>query len=376
MDSLIDAIIYVVSFLGMLSILVFVHEWGHFIVARYNGVRVEVFSIGFGPEIWGKTDSKGTRWKVSYFPLGGYVKFFGDASEASTPQSNINNLTEEEKAVSFHFKKLHQRAAIVFAGPFANFVFAILILATFFYLYGQVDRPARVSEVVEGSAAEVAGVQSGDIIIAVDGSEIERFNDLRVQVLYSAGESLDIDVLRNNKVVRLVLTPKLTKIVRDGEPVLDENGKPLELYQIGIQNSEEVVIKEHNIPSALWAGVIETRVIVVQSLRGIRQMIVGTRSVKELSGPIGIAKIAGDSAKQGIDFWIRIMALVSISLGMVNLFPIPLLDGGHLLFYSFEAVLGRKLSERTQEFGFRIGLVFILGLMMLATFNDILKINW
>lgn len=376
MDGLINAIIYVTSFLAMLSILVFVHEWGHFIVARMNGVRVDVFSIGFGPEIWGRTDKKGTRWKISCVPLGGYVKFFGDASEASTPDGSLEGMSEEDRKVSFHHKKLYQRALIVFAGPFVNFIFAILILATFFFLYGQIDTPAVVSEIVKGSAAEQGGMKPGDVIVEVDGTEIKRFNDVRIEVLYSAGESLDVDVLRNGEIVSLVLTPQLTTILRGEEQILDDNGKPLKLYQIGVRNAEKMVIREHNLASALWAGVLETRVIVVQSLRGIRQMIVGTRSVKELSGPIGIAKIAGESAKRGLDYWVRVMALVSISLGMINLFPIPLLDGGHLLFYGFEALLGRKLSERTQEFGFRIGLVFILGLMILATFNDILKFNW
>ncbi len=376
MDSLINAVIYVFSFVAMLSILVFVHEWGHFIIARLNKVRVDVFSIGIGPEIWGRTDKKGTRWKISALPIGGYVKFFGDASAASTPDSDLDQMTAEEREVSFHHKKLYQRAAIVFAGPIANLVFAILILATFFYIYGQIDTPAIVSKVMPDSAAEAAGMEAGDVIVAVDGSKIKRFNDLRIEVLYSAGEGLDVDVLRKGRIVHLMLTPRLTKITRDGKPVLDDSGKPLELYQIGVQNIEKVVIRHHSPLSALWAGVVETRTIVVQSLRGIRQMIVGTRSVKELSGPIGIAKIAGESAKRGVDFWIRVMALVSISLGMINLFPIPLLDGGHLLYYGFEAVLGRKLSERTQEFGFRIGLVFILGLMLLASFNDILKFNW
>ncbi|MCK5424732.1 MAG: RIP metalloprotease RseP [Emcibacter sp.] len=376
MDSIINFIIYVISFLAMLSILVFVHEWGHFIIARLNGVRVDVFSIGFGKEIWGRTDKKGTRWKISYVPLGGYVKFFGDASEASTPDGNIDEMSVEDREVSFHHKKLYQRAAIVFAGPIANFIFAILILATFFYAYGQVNTPAIVSTVLEGSAAEAAGLQPDDVIVSADGSEIKRFNDLRIEILYSAGETIVVEVLRRGEIISLALTPRLTKIIQNGEQVLDDNGEPLELYQIGVQNSTKRVIKEHNVGSALWAGALETRVIIVQSLRGIRQMIAGTRSVKELSGPIGIAKIAGESAKRGIDYWIRIMALVSISLGMINLFPIPLLDGGHLLFYGFEAVLGRKLSNRMQEFGFRIGLVFILGLMMLATFNDILKINW
>ena len=376
MDGLINTMIYVTSFVAMLSILVFVQEWGHFIIARMNNVRVDVFSIGLGPEIWGRTDKKGTRWKISYFPVGGYVKFFGDASAASTPDGNLEGMTEEDKKISFHHKKLYQRAAIVFAGPVANLIFAILILATFFYTYGQVDTPALVSNVVVGSAAEQADIQKGDVIVEIDGSEVKRFSDVRIEVLYSAGESLNVNVLRNGEIINLILTPRLTKIMRDGEQVMDDDGKPLELYQIGVMSSEERVIREHGIGSALWAGVLETRVIVVQSLRGIRQMIVGTRSVKELSGPIGIAKIAGESAKRGIDYWIRVMALVSISLGMINLFPIPLLDGGHLLFYGFEAILGRKLSERTQEFGFRIGLVFILGLMMLATFNDILKFSW
>lgn len=376
MDSVIDILIYIVSFLAMLSILVFVHEWGHFIVARLNGVRVDVFSVGFGPEIWGRTDKKGTRWKISYVPLGGYVKFFGDASAASTPEDSLESMSEQDRKESFHHKRLSQRAAIVFAGPLANFIFAILILATFFYLYGQVNTPAVVSEVVQGSAAEEAGLQKGDVIVAADGSKVRRFNDLRIEVLYSAGETIDIEVLRNDEKISLALTPRLTKIIQNGEQVLDDSGNPLELYQIGVQNSEEIVIREHNIGSALWAGTLETRMITVQSLRALRQMIVGTRSVKELSGPIGIAKIAGESAKRGIDYWVRIMALVSISLGIINLFPIPLLDGGHLLFYGFEAVLGRKLSEKTQEFGFRIGLVFILGLMVFATFNDILKFNW
>ncbi|NOZ42427.1 MAG: RIP metalloprotease RseP [Alphaproteobacteria bacterium] len=375
-ETLINAAIYIFSFLAMLSILVFVHEWGHFIIARLNNVRVEVFSIGIGSEIWGWTDKKGTRWKICYIPMGGYVRFFGDASEASTPGDKLDEMNAAERDVSFHHKKLYQRAAIVLAGPIANFIFAILILATFFYMYGQVNTPAVVSSVVPDSAAEAAGIKPGDVIVAIDGSKIRRFNDLRIEVLYSAGESLKLDVRRKDKLVHLVLTPRLTKIFRDGKPLLDDNGKQQQLYQIGVQNIEKVTVIHYGPISALWAGVVETRMIVTQSLRGIRQMIVGTRSVKELSGPIGIAKIAGESAKRGIDFWIRVMALISISLGTINLFPIPLLDGGHLLYYGFEAILGRKLSEKTQEFGFRVGLVFILGLMLLASFNDILKINW
>ncbi len=199
MDSLINVIIYTTSFLVMLSILVFVHEWGHFIVARMNGVKVDVFSIGFGREIWGWTDKKGTRWKFSYVPLGGYVKFFGDASSASTPEADLDDMSDEEKKVSFHHKKLYQRAAIVFAGPLVNFIFAILILATFFLLYGQVNIPPIVSEVMQNSAASEAGIQKGDVFVEVEGTDISRFNDVRMEVLFSSGESLDVEVLRGGK---------------------------------------------------------------------------------------------------------------------------------------------------------------------------------
>jgi len=377
MDSILSAIITLTSFLGMLTILVFVHEWGHFIVARLNGVKVDVFSIGFGPELWGRTDKKGTRWKFSLIPLGGYVKFFGDANAASTPDAEgLDTLSEADKKQAFHFKKLSQRAAIVFAGPLANFIFAILIIATFFYLHGQVNTPATVSEVRAGGAAEAAGFLPGDQVVAVDGKEIKRFKDFQTQVFYSAGETMTVRVLRDGQSKDLIVTPELKEYVVNGEKIKDQNGAQVMLPQIGITNMEKLVIVEHSIPSALWAGVIETRTIVTQSLRGLRQMIVGSRSVEDLSGPIGIAQIAGESARKGLDYWIQMIALVSISLGMINLFPIPLLDGGHLLFYAFEAVLGRPLNENIQEFGFRVGLVFVLGLMIFVTMNDILKISW
>ena len=315
MDALLNAVIYATSFLGMLTILVFVHEWGHYIVARMNGVRVEVFSIGFGPEIWGRNDKNGTRWKVSAVPLGGYVKFFGDASAASTPDSDLDKMSDKEKKESFHFKKLYQRAAIVFAGPLANFIFAILILATLFYLYGQTERAAIVSNLVEGKPAAEAGLQIGDKIIAVDGDEIDSFQDLVLQVLYSAGEGLDITVLRNGQEVTVTVVPQEEIITREGEVQLDPNGKPLKAYQIGVQNSEERIFIEHTVGSAVWAGVLHTGTIVKQSLRGIRQMIVGTRSVKELSGPVGISQVTAEAARRGIHYWIQVMALISISLG-------------------------------------------------------------
>jgi regulator of sigma E protease len=224
-------------------------------------------------------------------------------------------MSEEERQVSFHFKKLYQRAAIVFAGPFANFIFAILILATFFYLYGEVERKPVVSDVMENSAAAQAGLEKGDMIVGVDGNKISSFQDVVIQVVYSAGETLEFEVLRRGEIVKLSLTPRLEDRNLEGAPLLDDNGEPMKVYRIGVKNTEKVIIREHGLGSALVAGGRQSKMIVVQSLRGIRQMIVGSRSVKELSGPVGISQIAGKAAKMGLDRWVQVMALISLSLG-------------------------------------------------------------
>jgi regulator of sigma E protease len=356
------------GFIALLTVLVFVHEWGHYIIARINGVRVEVFSIGFGPEIWGFDDKNGTRWKFSWIPLGGYVKFFGDASEASTPGSNLTAMTEAEKKVSFHHKKLSQRAAIVFAGPAVNFLFAILILAGMFYTYGRVIIAPVVGEVLENSAASEAGMLPGDRIISIDGQKITGFRQIKEHLYFKVQDDVAIDVNRDGTLMTLNFTLKMIE-------EKDMLGQTNNVRQIGISASRDnyEIIKYGPIES-FGQSIIQTKNLTERNLQGLWQIIVGDRSAKELGGPITIARVAGKAAEAGFVEWINIAALISISLGMINLFPIPMLDGGHLLFYAIEAIRGRKLSENAQEYGFRIGLALVLSLMIFATVVDIEKI--
>lgn len=366
-----DSILYIgqtiAAFLAVLTVLVFVHEWGHYIVARINGVRVEVFSIGFGPEIWGFNDKKGTRWKFSWIPLGGYVKFFGDASEASAPSDALPTMTEEEKKVAFHHKSLAQKSAIVVAGPAVNFLFAILIIAGLYFTYGRVEIAPVVGEVLEGGAAEEAGIVAGDRIISIDGEEITTFRDIREHLLFKVDEQVNIDLLRNSE----TLTLNFILNTVDDEDIL---GQPTKVRQIGIRsNPDEVELIKFGPFSALWQATIETKNLTMRNLQGIGQMITGDRSVKELGGPITIARVAGKTAEYGIVSLINFAALVSIGLGMINLFPIPMLDGGHLLYYAIEAIRRKKMSEAAQEIGFKIGGVLVLSLMVFAFYNDLFK---
>ncbi|WP_138380127.1 RIP metalloprotease RseP [Luteithermobacter gelatinilyticus] len=365
MDTLFSFIFYAGAFIVALSVLVFIHEWGHYIVARMCGVRVEVFSIGFGREIWGWTDRKGTRWKISYIPLGGYVKFFGDASAASTPDGSLPHMSEEERKVAFHYKSLPQRAAIVFAGPFANLLLAVLILASFYITFGQIYTPPIVDEVVPGSPAEQAGLQPNDRIVSVDGVAVESFNDIKTRIMLNLEEPVSLEIDRGGRLIEVSLTPRL-------EEVDDGYGNIQRVALIGVRSVGRSEIRELSVPAAFWAGVERTWDIIQMSFRGLGQILFGDRSAKELGGPIKIAQVVSQSAEQGIFSYISIIAMISINLGIINLLPIPMLDGGHLLFYGFEAALGRKLSEKTQELGFRIGLILILGLMVFATLNDIM----
>lgn len=366
-----DSILYIgqtiVAFLAVLTVLVFVHEWGHYIVARINGVRVEVFSIGFGPEVWGFNDKKGTRWKFSWIPLGGYVKFFGDATEASAPSNALPAMTEEEKKVAFHYKTLPQKSAIVFAGPAVNFLFAILIIAGLYFTYGRVEIAPVVGEVLEGGAAEEAGILAGDRILSIDGEEITTFQDIREHLLFKVEEEVNIDLLRNSE--QLTLNFALNTV--NDEDIL---GQPTKVRQIGIRsNPEEIELIKFGPFSALWQATLETKNLTMRNLQGLGQMITGDRSVKELGGPITIARVAGKTAEHGIVSLINFAALVSIGLGMINLFPIPVLDGGHLLYYAIEAIRRKKMSEAAQEVGFKIGGVLVLSLMVFAFYNDLFK---
>ena len=353
-------------FLAVLTALVFVHELGHYLVARRNGVRVEVFSIGFGPEIFGWNDKSGTRWKISLIPLGGYVRFFGDANAASMPAEGNEAMSEAERAEAFPFKTLGQRTAIVAAGPIANFLFAIAILAGLYAILGQPFTPAVISEVRPDSAAEAAGFLPEDKIVAVNGQSIARFEELQQFVALRPGVPLEIEVLRGDREIMLQATPTPTESTNG-------LGESQVIGLLGIHSSGREFAR-HDPATAVWQATRQTWGIINQTFTALGQIIRGDRGADELGGPIRIAQISGQVAEVGIAELIHFAALLSINLGLINLFPIPMLDGGHLLFYAVEAVRGRPLGERAQEYGFRIGLALVLTLMVFVTWNDIVRI--
>jgi regulator of sigma E protease len=362
---------YIIPFLFVLTIVVFFHELGHFLVARWNGVKVLTFSLGFGPEIVGFNDRHGTRWKISAIPLGGYVKFFGDESEASTPSSAaLSSMTADEREGSFHHKRVGQRAAIVAAGPIANFILAIVIFTCLFTFFGKPSTTAQVDTVQVGSAAANAGFQSGDIIKSIDGNAIGSFSDMQRIVGIKAGEQLTFGIKRGDSTVELKATPELKE-------VKDSFGNVHRLGVLGITRSAaagEATTQKVNPASALVLGVKETWFVVERTLSYIGGVFTGREAADQVGGPLRIAQISGQVATIGITALIHLAAVLSISIGLLNLFPVPLLDGGHLLFYAFEAVRGRPLSERAQEMGFRVGLGLVLMLMVFATYNDILHL--
>ncbi|HEX5231632.1 MAG TPA: RIP metalloprotease RseP [Bradyrhizobium sp.] len=362
---------YLIPFLFVLTIVVFFHELGHFVVARWAGVNVLTFSLGFGPELVGFNDRHGTRWKISAVPLGGYVKFFGDDSEASTPSSDaLANMTEEEREGSFHHKKVGRRAAIVAAGPIANFILAIVIFAGLFTFLGKPSTSARVDKVEAGSAAAAAGFQIGDIVTTIDGTAIDSFSDMQRIVGTSAGEKLTFTVKRGNSTVQLQGTPELRE-------VKDPFGNAHKLGVLGITRSMlpgDVTTERVDPATAVWLGVKETWFVIDRTLAYIGGVFTGREAADQVGGPLRIAQISGQVATIGLAALVHLAAVLSISIGLLNLFPVPLLDGGHLLFYAVEAVRGRPLSERAQEMGFRIGLGLVLMLMVFATYNDILHL--
>ena len=359
---------YVVVFLIVLTILVFVHEYGHYWVAKRNGVRVEVFSVGFGPEIWGRNDISGTRWKVCAIPLGGYVKMFGEGGDDAKGEDKPE-LTDEEKAVSFHYKSVGQRAAIVAAGPIVNFIFAIFAFAILAGAIGTAVPLAAVGKVYKDSAADIAGFTSGDKFISINEEKISLFSDLRRIVTANPEKTLSFKIERDGKQINLSATPKL--IVRK-----DEEGNEIKIGLLGVEwNSESVMYERQNPAMALWVGTQQTYMATTKILSYIGDMISGSRGTDDLGGPLRIAQISGQMAEQGVGAVILLMAMLSVNLGLINLFPIPMLDGGHLAFYSIEALLGRPLNAKAQEYSFRFGLILVLMLVVFVTWNDLVHLE-
>jgi regulator of sigma E protease len=356
---------YVVVFLVLITVIVFVHEMGHYLVARANGVRVETFSIGFGPELFGFTAKSGTRWKFSLLPLGGYVRMFGDLDGPGEGADKIAAMSPEERAVAFRTKKVHQRASIVVAGPVINFIFGILLLAGLFMAYGEQRTPPVIGQVMPGSAAEAAGLKPGDRILVANGESVSTFQDLQRIVQITVGEPVLLVIDRSGHKETISVQPRMTEMT-------DTLGRKEKLPILGVtQPADATVIVHHGPFSAIAAATVKTRQIVDANFKAIGQIIAGRRDTDQLSGPVGIAKQIGQAAKLGLPSILFFAAYISINLGLFNLFPIPLLDGGHLLFYCVEAVLGRPLGPRAQEYGFRVGLFLVLALMILATGNDL-----
>ena len=365
---LIDFWDYVVVFLIILTIVVFVHELGHYLVARWCGVKVETFSIGFGPELFGWYNKSGTRWRVSLLPLGGYVKMFGDAGEASTPD-NSRDYSAAEKSVAFQFKSVWQRMAIVIAGPASNFIFGIIALAILLAVYGEPSNAPVIDQVQENSAAAEVGLQKGDRIVDIAGTPIKTWQDLQRIVQMSVGEPISLIVERDQQRLNLVAHPQIKEVT-------DLFGNVHKTPLLGIMpDPSATILVRFNPATALFESVNQTVDMVGATFKGIGQMLTGQRDSSEIHGMLGIAKGAGGAAKIGLGGVAYYIILLSINLGLFNCFPIPMLDGGHLMFYTIEAVRGRPLGPRAQEYGFRLGLFLVFALMLFSTRNDLLDLR-
>ena len=446
----------VLWFLILLTPLIFIHELGHFSVARLCGVRVDVFSIGFGPELFGWNDRTGTRWKFSAIPLGGYVKMFGEHMLEPDEDGNVRQLTAEEKAVSFQEKRLAQRAAIVAAGPGANYLFAIVVMAVMFVTLGERFTPPEIGRVVAGSFAQEAGFKPGDLILTVDGDEIESFEQFVRIVKFSPGRELPVTVLRDGVMVNLTAVPQPIEVdgidgstqtvgnlqvtpflpaeigdviagsaaeeagLKPGDRMIELDGAPIERFdqlqdiirgaagrrlrvvvrrdganlslevtpkavqeksadgtvetigRLGVTASSRTVLVRHGPATAIWRGVAISVDISGKMLSALGQIVVGERESKELGGPIMIAKVSSKFADLGWIAFLDFMVLISVNLGLINLLPIPVLDGGHLFFYLAEGIRGRPVADRIQEFSYKIGLALVISLMIFVTVNDLL----
>lgn len=363
---------YLVPFLFVLTLVVFFHELGHFLVARWCGIGVKVFSIGFGPEIFGFNDRHGTRWRLSWIPLGGYVKFIDDDNVASAGQKSLDSLSPEDRARSFQAKPVSARAAVVAAGPIANFILAIVIFTAIFSLFGERVTAAKVDVVNPGTAAARAGFVAGDTVISIDGQKIESFGEMQRIVGTSPDRDLHFVVERGGKTVEIVATPERKEIT-------DRFGNTLRIGLLGIQRTaapDNWTLQRHDPITAFGMAVKECYFVVTRSLGYLYDVVTGREAADQLGGPIRIAQVSGQVATAGFVALLNLAAIISVSIGLLNLFPIPMLDGGHLLFYGIEGLRGRPLSEYTQEIGFRIGLAFVLMLMVFATWNDLIHLKF
>ncbi|WP_299812697.1 RIP metalloprotease RseP [uncultured Roseibium sp.] len=375
MDLLISAYSLVVGtiipFLFVLTIVVFFHELGHFAVARWCNVKVDAFAVGFGREIIGRTDRQGTRWKLCMIPLGGYVKFAGDENAASVPSRElIAQMSEEDRKTAFIAKPVWQRAAVVAAGPLANFILAIVIFATLFMLMGKQGLEPVVEEVFAGRAAERGGIQAGDIVREIDGREIHTFGELRQVVLMNANTPLVFAVERDGKLVDLTVTPDS----REKEVFLGERQMAGDIGLRGSNDPQYLVRIKYGPLGAVNEGVLETWRIMEGTVNYVWGVITQRQSADQLGGPIRVAQISGQVADLGFLPLISLTAVLSVSIGLINLAPVPMLDGGHLLYFAAEALRGKPLSERVQDVGFRIGLGLVLMMMVFVTWKDIMRL--
>ena len=360
---------FIIPFLVLILVVVFIHEYGHYYFAKKYGVGVTDFSIGFGKEIYGWNDKSGTRWKICIIPLGGYVKFFGDRNVFSQADQEemLKQYSETDKKKLFVLKPLYQRALIVAAGPFANFILAIFIFMSIYMFIGKDFTPPVINEIKKDSPAEIAGLKKNDIILEIDGTKVESILDVSKLIMMSTTEFIDFKISRYDNDILLKIKPKIIQSE-------DNLGNKINKRIVGITlipYKNEINHVKLGPVKALFHSVGEVYFVCSSSLKYLGSMIAGSGDSSQLGGPIRIAKISGQVAEFGIIPFLSMMAYISVSLGLINLFPIPLLDGGHLMFYGFEKILGRPLSQKTQEGFFRIGMFLLLSLMFFATFNDL-----
>lgn len=358
----------IIPFLFVLTIVVFVHEMGHYLVGRWCGIGVREFSIGFGPELFGFYDRKGTRWKISAIPLGGYVKFLGDMSVTSDPAAQDSDiLTEQEKKGAFHLQPVWKRAATVFAGPLFNFLLTIAVFAVMFSIYGKMVSEPTVAEIRPDSPAEAAGFLPGDRFVSVNGRTVDTFSDVQRLVSGRAGDPIVFVMARGDEEVTLTATPEIVE-------QSDALGNTIRVGVIGVVNNEELGqprLIEFNPLEATGEAVRETGHIIMRTAQFLQRFASGREDRCQLGGPVRIAEMSGQAAALGFEWLVQLVALLSVGIGFLNLLPIPPLDGGHLVFYGLEAVMRRPVSERVMEFVYRIGLMLVLGFMLFVFWNDL-----